>query len=38
MLTEFTSFFDNLEVVHKIKHIWTKFQVNIYEVRHNNLK
>lgn len=36
MLTEFTSFFDNLDVIHKIKHIWTKIQVSVYEVRHNN--
>ncbi|CAD8188252.1 unnamed protein product [Paramecium octaurelia] len=31
MLTEFTSFFDNLEVLYKIKHIWSKFQQQIYE-------
>ncbi|CAD8120685.1 unnamed protein product [Paramecium sonneborni] len=31
MLTEFTSFFDNLEVVHKLKHIWSKFQQTTYE-------
>lgn len=32
MLNEFTSFFDNLEVIHKIQHIWSKFELNIYEV------
>ncbi|CAD8102787.1 unnamed protein product [Paramecium primaurelia] len=31
MLTEFKSFFDNLEVLHKIKHIWSKFQPAVYE-------
>ncbi|CAD8079629.1 unnamed protein product [Paramecium primaurelia] len=31
MLTDFSSFFDNFEVVHKIKHIWSKFQLSQYE-------
>ncbi|CAD8199745.1 unnamed protein product [Paramecium pentaurelia] len=31
MLNEFTSFFDNLEVIHKIKNIWSKFQLTTYE-------
>ncbi|CAK62056.1 unnamed protein product (macronuclear) [Paramecium tetraurelia] len=31
MLTEFTSFFDNFDVLYKIKHIWSKFQQPVYE-------